>query len=124
MVCDAGLAVQALDWCCRQKLVAGDRRARDRAERHGEHHRRLRQTWAAEARQAAGRTPIATAHLAAAMWEAIGATDWVLTANTVRDWARRLWDFDQPHRHPGQSLGTATQIGISLGVALAHRGGW
>jgi acetolactate synthase-1/2/3 large subunit len=32
-----------------------------------------------------------------------------------------LWDFDQPYRHPGKSLGTATQIGISLGVALAHR---
>src|SRR5581483_5061 len=26
------------------------------------------------------------------------------------------------YRHPGKSLGTATQIGISLGVALAHRG--
>lgn len=122
VLCDAALAVEALARCCRQKLVAGDKRARDRAERHGEHHRRLRQKWAAEARQAAGRTPIATAHLAAAVWEAIGGTDWVLTANTVRDWARRLWDFDQPHRHPGQSLGTATQIGISLGVALAHRG--
>jgi benzoylformate decarboxylase/acetolactate synthase-1/2/3 large subunit len=33
-----------------------------------------------------------------------------------------LWDFDAPYRHPGRSLGTATQIGISLGVALAHRG--
>ena len=122
VLCDAGLAVEALTRCCRQKLVAGDKRARDRAERHGEHHRRLREKWTAEARQSAERTPIATAHLAAAVWEAIGGTDWVLTANTVRDWARRLWDFDQPHRHPGQSLGTATQIGISLGVALAHRG--
>ena len=32
-----------------------------------------------------------------------------------------LWDFDRPYRHPGRSLGTATQFGISLGVALAHR---
>jgi acetolactate synthase-1/2/3 large subunit len=32
-----------------------------------------------------------------------------------------LWDFDKPYRHPGKSLGTATQFGISLGVALAHR---
>jgi len=30
-------------------------------------------------------------------------------------------DFDKPYRHPGRSLGTATQFGISLGVALAHR---
>jgi benzoylformate decarboxylase/acetolactate synthase-1/2/3 large subunit len=48
--------------------------------------------------------------------------DWVLTAGTADDWATRLWDFDEPHRHPGRSVGTATQIGISLGVALAHRG--
>jgi thiamine pyrophosphate-dependent acetolactate synthase large subunit-like protein len=33
-----------------------------------------------------------------------------------------LWDFDHPGKHPGRSLGTATQIGISLGVALAHKG--
>ena len=33
---------------------------------------------------------------------------------------RKLWDFDKPYRHPGVELGTATQIGISLGVALAH----
>ena len=38
-----------------------------------------------------------------------------------RSWTRKLWDFDKPYRHPGQSLGTATQFGISLGVALAHR---
>ena len=45
----------------------------------------------------------------------------MLTAGTLEDWTRKLWDFDRPYRHPGKSLGTATQIGISLGVALAHR---
>ena len=35
---------------------------------------------------------------------------------------RKLWDFDKPYRHPGVELGTSTQIGISLGVALAHKG--
>jgi benzoylformate decarboxylase/acetolactate synthase-1/2/3 large subunit len=52
----------------------------------------------------------------------VGQHDWVLTAGTADDWALRLWDFDRPWRHPGRSLGTATQVGISLGVALAHRG--
>ena len=47
--------------------------------------------------------------------------DWVLTANNLRNLLRRLWDFDRPYRHPGRELGTATQIGISLGVALAHK---
>ncbi len=46
----------------------------------------------------------------------------MLTAGTAAEWAFRLWDFDAPHRHPGKQLGTATQIGISLGVALAHKG--
>ena len=46
----------------------------------------------------------------------------MLTAGSASDWALRLWDFDRAYRHPGKSLGTATQIGISLGVALAHRG--
>jgi thiamine pyrophosphate-dependent acetolactate synthase large subunit-like protein len=45
-----------------------------------------------------------------------------LTACTLEDWARKLWDFDRPDRYPGKSLGTSTQIGISLGVALAHKG--
>jgi acetolactate synthase-1/2/3 large subunit len=32
-----------------------------------------------------------------------------------------MWDFDKPYRHPGADIGTSTQIGISLGVALAHK---
>ncbi|HEX2255092.1 MAG TPA: thiamine pyrophosphate-dependent enzyme [Afifellaceae bacterium] len=48
--------------------------------------------------------------------------DWVLSTGTLRDWTRKLWDFDRPYRHPGDSLGTSTQIGMSLGVALAHKG--
>ena len=48
--------------------------------------------------------------------------DWVLSANNLKQQVRKLWDFDKPHRHPGVELGTSTQIGISLGVALAHKG--
>jgi hypothetical protein len=46
----------------------------------------------------------------------------VLTANSLQGWTFKLWDFDTPERHPGNSLGTATQIGISLVVALAYKG--
>ena len=60
--------------------------------------------------------------LALEIWDAIKDEDWVLTANTLRGWVTRLWDIDRWYRHPGQELGTATQIGISLGVALAHKG--
>lgn len=78
--------------------------------------------WAATADKEADLSPVATSRLAAAVWNVIRGHDWVLTAGTAGEWAPRLWNFDAPHRHPGTSLGTATQIGISLGVALAHRG--
>jgi acetolactate synthase-1/2/3 large subunit len=55
------------------------------------------------------------------VWDAIQDEDWVLSAGTLERWTRRLWNFDKPYRHPGRSLGTATQFGISIGVALAHR---
>jgi Thiamine pyrophosphate enzyme, C-terminal TPP binding domain len=46
----------------------------------------------------------------------------VLSAGTLHEWARKLWNFDRPYRHTGRELGTGTQIGISLGVALANKG--
>jgi acetolactate synthase-1/2/3 large subunit len=77
--------------------------------------------WEKEAKQDWDASPITLARLATEVWNAIKGEDWVLTANTLEDWTRKIWDFDRPYRHPGKSLGTATQIGISLGVALAHR---
>ena len=77
--------------------------------------------WQTEAGREAGLSPVSTSRLAAETWDVVKEHDWVLTAGTARDWAPRLWDFDRPYRHPGRSLGTATQIGISLGVALAHK---
>jgi acetolactate synthase-1/2/3 large subunit len=55
------------------------------------------------------------------VWDVIKDEDWVLTANELKHQVRKLWDFDKAYRHPGVELGTSTQIGISLGVALAHR---
>jgi acetolactate synthase-1/2/3 large subunit len=81
----------------------------------------LREKWAREATVDWDASPITLPRLATEVWNAIRNEDWVLTAGTLDDWARILWDFDKPYRHPGKSLGTATQIGISLGVALAHR---
>ncbi len=77
--------------------------------------------WAKEAREDWDASPITLPRLASEVWDAIKGEDWVLTAGTLEEWTRKLWDFDKPHRHPGRSLGTATQFGISLGVALAHR---
>ena len=80
-----------------------------------------RARWEQEAKEDWDASPITLPRLATEVWNAIGGEDWVLTANTLEEWTRKIWDFDRPYRHPGKSLGTATQIGISLGVALAHR---
>jgi acetolactate synthase-1/2/3 large subunit len=80
-----------------------------------------RQRWADQAKEDWDASPITLPRLASEVWNAIRGEDWVLTAGTLEEWTRKLWDFDRPYRHPGRSLGTATQIGISLGVALAHR---
>jgi acetolactate synthase-1/2/3 large subunit len=78
--------------------------------------------WRDEAQRDASLSPVATSRLAAEVWTVVKDYDWVLTAGTASDQAQLTWDFDRPYRHPGRSLGTATQIGISLGVALAHKG--
>ncbi len=83
--------------------------------------RALREKWSQEAKVDWDASPITLPRLASEVWSAIKDEDWVLTAGTLENWTRKLWDFDEPYRHPGRSLGTATQFGISMGVALAHR---
>lgn len=90
--------------------------------RLAELHDRTWAGWGAEAESERSLSPVATARLAAEVWEVVKDYDWVLTAGTASDQAPRIWDFDRPYRHPGRSLGTATQIGISIGVALAYKG--
>ena len=85
----------------------------------------LEQTWVGWRDDSEGErslSPVATSRLAAEVWEVVKDYDWVLTAGTASDQVQRVWDFDRPYRHPGRSLGTATQIGISIGVALAYKG--
>jgi acetolactate synthase-1/2/3 large subunit len=123
---DTAVALPQLLEACRA-LVAEDgaERAQQREQRRTdlrERHDRVWEGWASKAREVADQSPVSTARLAAEVWEVVKDHDWVLTAGTAAEWALRSWDFDRPHRHPGKQLGTATQIGISLGVALAHKG--
>ena len=96
-------------------------RARRRA-RLTEMHEAVWEGWRLQASSAWDASPVSTARLAAEVWEVIREHDWVLTAGTANEWAMKTWDFDRAYRHPGKSLGTSTQIAMSLGVALAHRG--
>jgi acetolactate synthase-1/2/3 large subunit len=119
ILADTTLAIPQLTALLKGRLrrdqVAERRRA---AEELG---RKARAEWEREAREDWDASPLTLPRLATEIWNAIKTEDWVLTANTLEDWTRILWDFDKPYRHPGKSLGTATQLGISLGIALAHR---
>jgi acetolactate synthase-1/2/3 large subunit len=78
--------------------------------------------WQKEAREDWDSTPITVPRLSHEIYDVIKDHDWVLTANNLKNQVRKQWDFDKPYRTPGYELGTSTQIGISLGVALAHKG--
>ncbi len=97
-------------------------KVRARTEAINRMHDAARARWVEESHQGWDESPIKVPRLAAEVGSAIKDHDWVLTANALGNWTFRLWDFDKPERHPGNALGTATQIGISLGVALAYRG--
>ena len=78
--------------------------------------------WAEEAKEDRDASPVTIARLAEEVWDVIKDEDWICATGTLREWARKLWNFDKPYQHPGKALGTATQIGMSLGVGLAYKG--
>ncbi len=117
ILADTTLAIPALTALLKPRVVKNQKRLAALAELR----KKAQAGWEAEAREDWDASPINVARLASEVWEVIKKEDWVLTAGTLDEWARKIWDFDKPYRHPGKSLGTATQLGISLGVALAHR---
>jgi acetolactate synthase I/II/III large subunit len=125
ILADTSLAVPELLRLSEEVLAQSngrEARLKARAQELAEVRERTQKRWQEEAQQHWDQKPTSLPRLASEVWEVIKNDDWVLTANTAEDWALRLWDFDQPYRHPGKSLGTATQIGIALGVGLAYRG--
>jgi benzoylformate decarboxylase/acetolactate synthase-1/2/3 large subunit len=124
VLADTSIALPLLLQRCRDLAAAQpDANARRAARRRevSALHSAASQSWPRKAdEQPSG--PTTVANLVKEVGAAISEHDWVLTAGTANGWALKLWDFDQPYRHVGRSLGTATQIGISLGVALAYRG--
>ena len=101
---------------------AFDPRIEERRAATAKRHDALWAKWQKDARETWDAAPVTLPRFALEIWDVIKDEDWVLTANDLKRQVRKLWDFDKPYRHPGKSLGTSTQIGISLGVALAHRG--
>lgn len=123
---DTTIALPLLVEMCRELMAPESSARKQRREAwktdiEARHHR-VQVEWDDQAKQGHDTSPVSPARLAAEVWEVVKEHDWVLTAGTAGEWAKRIWNFDAPYRHPGRQLGTATQIGISLGVALAHRG--
>jgi acetolactate synthase-1/2/3 large subunit len=125
VLADTSLAVPALANLVSDRVARDSSKQEKIAARRADislRHAGARARWDAEARRDWDAAPMTTGRLALEIWDAIKDEDWVLTSNTLRDWVPKLWNVDPPYRHPGKELGTATQIGISLGVALAHKG--
>lgn len=122
IVADTRLALPQLIAALRERLRPDDAVRTGRRDRIAAVHRDIHEHWAAEAAKDRDAIPMTPGRLAGEIWAVIKDEDWVLTANTLEDQALRLWDMDSPARHPGRAFGTATQIGTSLGVALAYKG--
>ena len=121
---DPRLAMPQMTEIARSRLKADPElevSVRVRKQRLAKRHRTIFSAWEQEAQLDRDQSPLTVARLAEEVWNAIKDEDWVLATGTLRQWTRKLWDFDQPYRHAGESLGTSTQIGMSLGVALAHK---
>jgi acetolactate synthase-1/2/3 large subunit len=121
---DTSLGIPELTRICRERIAkdgALQSRIAARKAAIGKRHDHVWAKWQNEARQNWDASPITFGRLALEVWDVIKDEDWVLTANDLKRQIRKLWDFDKPYRHPGVELGTATQIGISIGVALAHK---
>jgi acetolactate synthase I/II/III large subunit len=122
---DTALGIPELTRLCKQRIDGDAKLAKRVAERKatiGKRHDHVWGKWQEEARKNWDASPTTFSRLALEVWDVIKDEDWVLTANDLKHQVRKLWDFDRPYRHPGVELGTATQIGISIGVALAHKG--
>jgi acetolactate synthase-1/2/3 large subunit len=122
---DPSLAMPEMTRIAAVKLKADPalaKKAEERKRRIGARHDELIKKWAADAKKHRDDSPVQLGRLAEEVWSVIKDEDWVCSTGTLRNWVRKLWDFDKPYRHAGDSLGTSTQIGMSLGVGLAYKG--
>ena len=122
---DTALGIPELTRICKQRIDGDDKLHNRIAARKiaiGTRHDLVWGKWQEDAHKNWDASPITFGRLALEVWDVIRDEDWVLTANELKHQVRKLWNFDKSYRHPGVELGTATQIGISIGVALAHKG--
>lgn len=117
----AGVFVDQLLPALRRQGPSGDRS--QRRTRLAERHAAGRAAARAQARAAQHDVPVAPAHLALALWEAIADEPWQLANGLLGGWPRRLWDVEHPEQYLGRSGGEGLGYGLpaSIGAALAGR---
>jgi acetolactate synthase-1/2/3 large subunit len=121
---DTAIGIPELTRICGERIAKDAKlksRIADRKIAIGKRHDEVWAKWQEDSRKDWDASPITFGRLAHEIWDVIKNEDWVLTANDLKKQVRKVWDFDKSYRHPGTELGTSTQIGISLGVALAHK---
>ena len=122
---DSAITIPALTAAVRKRIDGDKALAKQIDERKkaiGDRHNRQWDKWQEQAKKEADERPMTESRLAHEMWQVIKDEDWVLTANTLKEWVHKIWNFDKPYRHVGRELGTGTQIGMSIGVALSYKG--
>ncbi len=125
ILADTTNAIPALTEACLTRIKEDSKaaaRIEDRKQAIAAKHEAQWTKWQDQVKEHWDQAPMHESRMAHEVWQVIKDEDWVLTAGTLKNWALKTWDFDTPYRHPGRDLGTATQFGISLGVALAHKG--
>jgi len=124
VLADTELAIPMLTELLKSRVKDNPKLAKKVQERSAavkELHDKQRAKWLEQSKEGWDNQPITCARLATEVYKVIKDEDWVLTTNAFEDWALKLWDFDRSYRWPGKPLGTGTQIGMGLGIALAHR---
>ncbi len=122
---DTSLALPALTEICKQEIERHDPIDRQKRKTElTEIHKNSRKKFREQARQTSTDKPISLAFLASEIWEVVKNHDWVLVNRDLRGWARRLWDWEEPHQWLGGLDGGTVGYGVahSIGGALAHCG--
>ena len=126
MAADAEATLPALIEACKRLMTADRQRAlQERGKKLAETHQNAMDRARAEAAYAWDASPISTARMAAELWAQIKSEDWSLVSESgnVSGWPMRLWNFDKPYRHFGDSGGAGVGYGApaAVGAALSNR---
>ncbi len=126
MAADAEATLPALIEACKRLMTADRQRAlQERGKKLAETQQNAMDRARAEAAYAWDASPISTARMAAELWAQIKNEDWSLVSESgnVSNWPMRLWNFDKPYRHFGDSGGAGVGYGApaAVGAALSNR---